>query len=115
MDPVNRLTKGLRYDDLVPVTSIDHLLSDEVRLLAILTRSAIEELGKEMDERLTRDVLYPIYYEEVLVMIAAGMSHDEIRAEMTMLVDITEDGLISSIVREAYEDALAGRPSRYKA
>ena len=67
-----------------------------------------------MDRRLTRQALYPIFYELTCESIAAGMSHDDFRAGMTMLAD-TDDDVFASILVEAYEDALAGRQPRKQA
>jgi hypothetical protein len=108
MKLVNRLEDEPSFDDLLPATEVDHLLPEDQRPLA---REAFEALGREMDRRLTRQALYSIFYESARDQIAAGMSQDAIRAEMTSLAD-TDDELFAAIVREAYEDALAGRPPR---
>jgi hypothetical protein len=108
---VNRLEVVPSVGDLVPTTNADHLLPEAERPLARQARDEFEAIGREMDRRTTRQALYPVFYESAREQIAAGVSHDAIRAEMTTLAD-TEDELFASILREAYEDALAGRPPR---
>jgi hypothetical protein len=98
------------FDELVPKTSIDHLLSEEERQKAEEERREFETVGRSMF--LTEESLYPIFYAGVYERIAAGVSQDEIRAEMAMLAD-TPDDTFAAIARTAYEDALAGRPPKF--
>jgi len=107
--PFNRLRSSGSTDELVPETTTDHQLSEAEQQRATEARREFESLGKEMDLRSTRRALYPILYEEALEQLASGLSHDEIRAERMSLAG-TEDTPYASIAREAYEDALAGRP-----
>jgi hypothetical protein len=114
MSPVNRLEFVPSINQLVATTNVDHLLPEEERPLALQAREEFEAVGREMDRRLTRKALYPIFYESTCKKIAAGMSNDDVRAELTMLAD-TDDDLFASILIEAYEDALAGRQPREQA
>jgi hypothetical protein len=99
----------LALDEVVPKTTIDHLLSEEERRKAEQERKEFEVVGRMMD--LSEVELYPIVYESACEKIASGMSHDDIRVEMMMLAD-TPDLPFGSIIRQAYEDVLAGRPPR---
>ncbi len=100
------------FDKLFPKTTIDHLLSEEERRKVEHERREFEAVGRTMSMFLLERSLYPVFYESACEQMASGVSQDEIRAEMTMLAD-TEDSTFASIVREAYEDALAGRPPRF--
>jgi hypothetical protein len=102
---------GDAFDKLLPKTTIDHLLSEEERLKAAEERREFEAVGRMM---CLTESLYPFIYESVRERLASGVSYDEIRVEITMLLqrrDVVEPDL--TIVREAYEDALAGRPPRF--
>jgi hypothetical protein len=109
--PFNRLRSSGSTDELVPGTTVDHLLSSTEQQHAIEECGEFESLGKEMDDSQTRAALYPILYETALEQVTSGVSHDAIRAELVSLVQ-TDNALYTSIAREAYEDALAGRPPR---
>jgi hypothetical protein len=102
------------FDKLLPETTIDHLLSEEERLKAAEERREFEAVGRTM---FLTESLYPGIYESVRERLASGVSYDEIRAEMSMLLkrpDLADPDLkIASVIREAYEDALAGRPPRF--
>jgi hypothetical protein len=57
--------------------------------------------------------VYPITYESMCRSIASGMvSPDEIREQLSIFHGLPL-GLGTSIIREAFEDALAGRPPRF--
>lgn len=114
MKPVNRLTAMPSIDDLVPTTSIDHLLSPEERLLARQAREAFEELGREMGRRQAWEATYRVLYDLAREQLAGGLSPDELRAEMAELAD-TDDEEFATTVRAAFEDVLAGRPPRQRA
>jgi hypothetical protein len=98
------------FDKLLPKTSIDHLLSEEERRKAEHERREFEAVGRTMFR--TEKALYPIFYETASERMTSGVGQDEIRAEMIMLAD-TPDLEFASIIRQAYEDALAGRPPRF--
>jgi hypothetical protein len=115
MQPVNRLEHEDVLADLVPTTSIDHLLSEEERQHAREDRDAVEALGREMERRETLPTVYSKIYEAARRMLAAGFSPKKIRAEMRPLTDSAPDQEWASITRDAYEDALAGRPRRLEA
>jgi len=113
MKPVNRLNPS-HPDDLVPETSIDHLLPEAEWRAAATARAAIESLGEAMGRSADRAALYPVFYDSARQQLAAGVSHEDIRAEMMMLAD-ADDPPFTSALCEAYEDALAGRPPRHEA
>jgi hypothetical protein len=101
---------GDGFDNLLPKTSIEHLLSEEEWRKAEHERREFEAVGRTMF--LTEQALYPIFYQTASERMTSGVGQDEIRAEMMMLAD-TPDLEFASIVRQAYEDALAGRPPRF--
>jgi hypothetical protein len=109
--PFNRLRSSGSTDEIVPGTVIDHLLTETEQQHAMAESGEFEFLGKAMDQRQTRAALYPILYESASEQLTSGVSHEEIRAEMMSLAE-TEDTIYASVAREAYEDALAGRPPR---
>jgi hypothetical protein len=110
MKPQNRMGFVPSFDDLVPTkTNFDHLLPEAERALAQQARDEFAALGRQLNYEELRRVLYPVFYESAREQIDAGVSHDEIRAEMAMLAE-SEDEQLASLHREAYEDALAGRP-----
>jgi hypothetical protein len=102
------------FDKLFPKTTIDHLLSEEERHKAAEERREFEAVGRTMCWTVG---LYPMVYESARKRLAAGVSSDEIRAEMSTIaqgpdLDEPECPIISAI-REAYEDVLAGHPPRF--
>jgi hypothetical protein len=110
MKPQNRIGVVPRFEDLIPeTTDFDHLLPEADRALARQARDEFAALGRELNREELRRALYPVFYESAREQIVAGVSHDEIRAELAMLADGQDDQL-ASLYREAYEDALAGRP-----
>ncbi|SIN81236.1 hypothetical protein SAMN05444166_1028 [Singulisphaera sp. GP187] len=110
MLPVNRGIQRTTSDQVVPPTTTDHLLSEDERLNAVRDREAVEALGRELDRRLMRQAMYPIYYDAARKQVAAGVSHEAIRAELNIRLADIEDEFDASVAREAYEDALADRP-----
>jgi hypothetical protein len=96
-------------DQLLPKTSIDHLISEEERQKAQQERQEFEAVGRNLF--MTEEALYPVFYRSACSKLAAGVSHDEVHAEMMLLADIPDDPF-AVIVRQAYEDALAGRPPK---
>ena len=100
------------FDKLIPKTTIDHLLSEEERRKAAEERREFEAVGRRMGSTKS---LYQIVYECVRQRLSGGMSEDEIRVEMAMFPAILEDAdqKVVSVIREAYADALAGRPPRF--
>jgi hypothetical protein len=97
-------------DKLTPKTTIDHLLSDEERRKADLERIEFETVGHTMF--LSDSDLYLDVYESASEKIASDVSHEEIRRERLMIAE-TPDLPFASIILEAYEDVLAGRPPRF--
>jgi hypothetical protein len=97
-------------DKLTPKTTLDHLLSDEERRKAELERIEFETVGQTMFLK-DRDLYWPVY-ESASERIASGVSQDEIRREMLMIAE-TPDLPFASIILEAYEDVLAGRPPKF--
>jgi hypothetical protein len=98
------------FDKLLAKTTIDHLLSEEERQKAAEERREFEAVGRTMF--LTERSLYPVFYESARERIASGASPDEIREELLMLAE-GADREFASLVRDAYEDVLAGRPPRF--
>jgi hypothetical protein len=94
-------------EKLVPKINIDHLVSEEEHQKAEQERKEFEAAGTNM--YLTKEKLYPVYYESARETIAFGISPDEIRREMLMLNE-TPDLPLNSIEREAYDDDLSGLP-----
>jgi hypothetical protein len=118
MKPVNRLEPDDEGDlaHLVPSTSIDHLLSPEQRQHARQDRDALAALGRQMDQRAVSPVtIYRVFYEFARKMIADGISPEELRAQWLPLTDGHPDSTFAAAIREAYDDALAGRPPRPEA
>jgi hypothetical protein len=114
MKPQNRIGLVPSFDDLVPkTTNFDHLLPKAERALARQARDEFAALGRQLNYEELRRALYPVFYEKAREQIIAGISHDEIRAEMATVAD-SDDGQLASIYRDAYEDALAGRPPHEK-
>jgi hypothetical protein len=103
---------GDAFENLIPRTTIDHLLSVEERQKAEQERKEFEALGWRMALIETEQVLYSLFYDCVYERMAARTSPEEIQAEMMLLSD-TPDEAFASIVRQAYEDVLAGRPPRF--
>ena len=101
---------GDDFDKLLPETTIDHLLTQEERRNVEQERREFEAVGKAMF--MTRENVYPLFYDAARERIASGVSPDEIRAEMVALEEGPDLPWIS-IVREAYDDLLAGRPPRF--
>ncbi len=97
------------FDKLSPKTTIDHLLSEEERQKAEQERREFESVGMTMF--LNEAKLYPTAYEFVCERVASGVSPDVIRGELPMIPETPNR--LASIMREAYEDALAGRPPRF--
>ena len=95
------------FDKLFPKTTIDHLLSDEERKKA--RRREFEAVGRTMF--LTERSLYPVSLR-VRERIASGASTNDLRDELLMLA-ADADVEFASIIREAYEDVLAGRRPRF--
>ena len=113
--PLGRLLPWLTDDDfdkVFPKTTIDHLLSEDERRKAEEERREFEAVGRRMDLIATEQVLYSLFYDSACEGMAAGTSPEEIQAEMMLLSD-TPDEAFASIVRQAYEDILAGRPPRF--
>lgn len=100
-------------DDLnalvVPRTIIDHLLSESERLKAEQERKEFEAVGSSM----TDEEIYPLVYACARDRIAAGVSQDEIEAEMRLIASMP-DFPNASVIRQAYEDVIAGRLPRFK-
>jgi hypothetical protein len=94
MMPINRLNFLPKLDDLLTATNIDHLLPEADRLLAQQACDEFAVLGRQMDREQRRRALYPVYYESACELIAAGLSHDEIRAELEMLWDTDDAQLL---------------------
>jgi hypothetical protein len=94
---------------VVPRTIIDHLLSESDRLKAKQERKAFEAVGKRS---MTDEEIYSLVYACARDKIAAGVSQDEIEAGM-MLIASSPDFPNASIVRQAYEDVIAGRAPRF--
>jgi hypothetical protein len=111
--PVNRLVATPRWDELLPSTTIHHLLSEEDAERWDAAQKAFAELGKCLKANARRRSLYPLFYDDAREQLATGMSADEVRVAMADLMD-TGDFEFASIVREAYEDALAGRRPRHR-
>jgi hypothetical protein len=110
-NPGGQIVSGdeLVLGKLLPTTSIAHLLSEEKRQKEAQERREFEAVGKSMF--LNEATLYPMAYESVRERIASGASTDVIRGELSMLRDTPD--LYASMIREAYEDVLAGRPPRF--
>jgi hypothetical protein len=100
----------LSFDRLIPKTTIDHLLTEEERQKAAQERKEFEAVGREMF--LTKEYIYPCFYNSARCRLDAGESPDEIRALMSDLEQASDDPMIS-IILEAYEDVLAGNPPRF--
>jgi hypothetical protein len=98
------------FDKLFPKTTIDHLLSEDERQKAAEECREFEAVGRTMF--ITERSLYPVFYESACERIASGASPDEIREELLMLAE-DADGEFASVIREAYEDVLAGRPPKF--
>jgi hypothetical protein len=114
MKPQNRIGFVPSFDDLVSkITNFDHLLPEAERALAREARDEFAALGRELTYEELRRALYPVFYENAREQIIAGVSHDEIRAELAMIADGGDEQL-ASIYRDACEDALAGRPPQEK-
>ena len=101
--------------DVDPETTIDHLLSEEERQKAEQERKEFEAVGRTVflndAEVLLESEVYPTAYEAMCGWIATRVvSPDEIREQLLMLHGPLDP--LTSIFREAYEDALAGRPPR---
>jgi hypothetical protein len=106
--PINRLVSRPSLDQpVVSRTKISHLPSEDHRRQAPHQHKELEAVRKVMDKRETDAVPYRIFHEDARKKIASGMSHHEIRAVMVILVDM-DDTHLASIIRQAYEDALAG-------
>jgi hypothetical protein len=104
------------FDELFPKTTIDHLLSEEERQKAAQERKEFETVGRMLFlsdvEALPAAEVYPVAYESVCGCIASGVvSPDEIRESLSRLDGPLDP--VTAIMREAYEDALAGRPPRF--
>jgi hypothetical protein len=105
------------FDKLFPKTTIDHLLSEGERQKAEQERGEFEAVGRTLflneAGALPEADVYRIAYESMCRCIASRMvSPDEIREQSSMLHGPPlERG--TSIIREAFEDALAGRPPRF--
>lgn len=105
------------FEKLFPKTTIDHLLSEEERRKAEQERKEFETVGRTLvlnDAGGLPDAeVYSIAYESMCQSIASGMvSPDEIREQLSMFHGPPlEPG--TSIIREAFEDALASRPPRF--
>ncbi len=104
------------FEKLFPKTTIDHLLSEEERQKIERERKEFEAVGrtlflKDMSEVLPEAELYAIAYEVMCGSIASGVvSPNEIREQLSMVHGPLYP--VTPIIREAYEDALAGRPPR---
>lgn len=92
----------------MPKTSIDHLLSEEERQKTEQERREFEAVGSTLF--LDEASLYRVVYERVCKRIVSGVSPDVIRGELSMFLRTADP--LDSIIRTAYEDALAGRPPR---
>ena len=95
---------------VVPRTLADHLFSEHGRLSAEQERKEFEAVGSELFLR--EEDIYPIFYRSTTERIAAGASRDEILSEMMAVVARSELPFASAL-RQAYEDALAGRPPKF--
>jgi hypothetical protein len=109
--PINRLCKQATCQELIPATSINNLVSEEEARLADLECKEFEALGKARDISDEFRVLYRLFYDEALERIASGESRSGILSALAEFVD-TDDSLFASAVKEAYCDALAGRPCK---
>jgi hypothetical protein len=98
------------FEELIPKTTIDHLLSEEERKQAAEERREFEAVGRSM--ALTEGSLYSVFYESARERIASGVSVHEIRQEMLVLAKLVDEEFASALC-EAYEDVLAGRPPRF--
>src|SRR4051794_38341141 len=98
------------FDKLFPKATIDHLLSDEERRKAEQERKEFEAVGRTLflndAEVLPESEIYPTAYEVMCGWIATGMvSPNEIREQLSIFHG-PPLGPGTSIIREAYEDAL---------
>ena len=109
--PINRIFFKPSGEALVPKTSIDHLLTAEEVQQAAAERAAFETLAAELGRQDDFRALYPVYYNVAQANLNSGMSHHGLRTEMEELM-IYCDPASASILREAYEDVLAGRPPK---
>jgi hypothetical protein len=95
---------------VVPRTIADHLLSEDERVKAEQERKEFEALGSALF--LNAEYIYPIAYEFACERVASGATRDQIQSEMTM-VAANPDLPFAAIIRQAYDDVLAGRPPRF--
>jgi hypothetical protein len=103
------------FDKLLPKTTIDHLLSEEERQKAEQERKEFEAVGRTLflsaAEAFPEAEVYPMAYEAACRCIASGVvSADEFREQLAMTHWPLDP--VWSIIKEAYEDVLAGRPPR---
>ncbi len=96
------------FDELLPKTSIDHLLSEEERQSAEQERWEFEAVGRSLF--MNEAALYPFFYELVCERIASGVSPDVIRGEMSIFTKAAD--VFGAVFLDALEDVLAGRPPR---
>ena len=100
--PFNRLHSSPSFAELVPRTTIPHVFSKR-----------IEELADDLNRQRQLQILYPFIYDWTRERLDLGMSHEEIRVEMEKLAGIYEKRFGVDI-KQAIEDALAGRPPKYR-
>ena len=124
MKPVNRLYVEPSVEDLLPNTKLDHLLSEqdqqlfEYQLLPSPPQTlfeAIKQLAEFVSgtspDRLYSEY-YPMFYRMARTQLDAGLSNDQIDDLLSPLA--SRDQEFVNVVRQAIEDALAGRPPRYE-
>jgi hypothetical protein len=123
MRPINRIGHVPRIDDLVPETTIEQLISEDRPLSAkrplevALSHREFFEFVSELYLQTPSDdqcvaVYYLPFYDTIKLLVAVGVSHEAIRANLAPPTD--SDGELAAVIREAFDDALAGRPPRYE-
>ncbi len=124
MQPINRLQYLPTIEELLPTTKLDRLFSEDDRRLfepqaqeTPITREFFEQEARKFSSTMPREelytVYYPLYYELTRDYLAAGLSRDELHAQLSFFV--YSDVALLVVISEAMQDALADRPPRYTA
>src|ERR1700679_3168729 len=79
---INRLAQTAQCDELLPSTTIDHLLSEDQARQAESDRREIDALGEILNRASEKRALYPGHYDQAKEMLDSGMSHEQIRVEL---------------------------------
>jgi hypothetical protein len=123
MTPVNRLDVVPSIGELIPTTKLDRLLSEEDRKLfecqplpkpPQTTRELLRQLAMFARSMTTPERFrcehYPVFYQAVREALDAGVSPEDLAAELASLAD--SDDAFAAVIREAIEDALGGQPPK---